>query len=249
MIETQDLLVDFDYQRFIKLKVLFDHLKGYSDQPKQFMPELVGTIDVMARTDGKRYVWDGLRRCILGGLKDVWKLPASVHEHNSSLSLDKQQAFEARLFSTKNGRGQETMKVDELWKSDYVAKDFQAIEVYNVMKNCNIDKLNVIKNKGYDIGGFGLFKNHVLGEGTMRIESRYFERASRILQKSWPSPNSTLKGYLFVGFAMYLKRLDDMITQCSTNPQTQLPCNDLDGIDHDDVVLSLIHISEPTRPY
>ena len=103
LIETQDLLVDFDYQRFIKLRVLFDHLNYYSDCPKQFMPELVGTIDVMERTDGKRFVWDGLRRCILGGLKDVWELPASVHKHNPSLSFDKQQAFEARIFSTKNG--------------------------------------------------------------------------------------------------------------------------------------------------
>ena len=235
-IETQDLLVDFDYQRFIKLRVLFDHLKGYADCPKQFMPELVGTIDVMERTDGKKYVWDGLRRCILGGLKDVWELPASVHKHHSSLGPVDQQAFEARIFSTKNGRGQETMKVDELWKSDYVARDPRAIEVYNVMKNCNIDKLNVVKNKGYDVGGFGLFKSHVLGEGAMRIESKYFEKASRILQKAWPSPNNVLKGYLFVGFAMYLKRLDDLITECSKDSKSQLPCNDLDTIDHDEVV-------------
>ena len=248
LLNTKDLKVDFSYQRFLKLRVLVLRLQDYKDKPKNFLPELVGTIDVMVRTNGDKALWDGLRRCVLGGLKGVWELAASLHYHQKGTSILDQIAYEARLFSTKNGRGHESMRVDELFKSDYVAKERDAITVYNVMKASNLDKLNVVKNDGYDIGAFGLFQNHVLGiAGADKVDSIYFEKASAILQASWPAPDKgrggALKGYLLVGFALYLKKLESLKDRCSgpvSDDQTSLPCDDIDSIDYtDDTYLEL----------
>ena len=64
----EDLYVDITYQRYLKLKQLIDHLERFDmsgTTPLGFNRMLCGSIDIAIRPDGKGFVWDGFRRCII----------------------------------------------------------------------------------------------------------------------------------------------------------------------------------------
>ena len=63
-----DLWVDITYQRVLKLRKIIEHLRrkdmnGIDDL--QFNKMLCGSIDIAVRPNGKGFVWDGFRRCII----------------------------------------------------------------------------------------------------------------------------------------------------------------------------------------
>ena len=64
IVSLYDLWVDMDYQRKIQLVILIANLEKKSG----FCKTPAGTIDYALRNDGRKFVWDGLGRCLMAGM-------------------------------------------------------------------------------------------------------------------------------------------------------------------------------------
>ena len=145
---VKDMKVDFSYQRFLKLRAL---IKRLEDNNGEFSPTRASCINVRIRSNGEEFIWDGLRRAVLSGLKDIWELPA-ISFHHKAKTKTEQKSEEAKDFSSFNGKGQESMRKEEVWKADYLAKEDEALELGDIMKSCNLDILGVLQNGGWSLG-------------------------------------------------------------------------------------------------
>lgn len=199
--------VDFSYQRFLKLRAL---LKRLENNKGLFSETRASCINARVRSNGETFIWDGLRRAVLSGLKDIWELPTISFVHTEKRLTD-QKSEEARDFSSFNGNGQESMRKEEVWKADYLAQDTEAQELGKIMRDCNLDILGVLQNGGRSLGGFAVFQSCAIG--SKRIKSEYLEQSSRIIQQSFTSDNS-VKGYLITGIAKYLETVDKWLDAC-----------------------------------
>ena len=101
--------VDFSYQRFLKLRAL---IKRLEDNNGNFSETRASCINVRVRTNGEEFIWDGLRRAVLSGLKDIWELPTVSFIHKAKTKSE-QKSEEAKDFSSFNGKGQESMRKEE----------------------------------------------------------------------------------------------------------------------------------------
>ena len=204
---VKDMKVDFSYQRFLKLRAL---IKRLEDNNGEFSPTRASCINVRIRSNGEEFIWDGLRRAVLSGLKDIWELPA-ISFHHKAKTKTEQKSEEAKDFSSFNGKGQESMRKEEVWKADYLAKEDEALELGDIMKSCNLDILGVLQNGGWSLGGFAIFQSSSVG--SKKIKSEYLEQSSRIIQQSFTNDNS-VKGYLITGIAKYLETVDKWLEAC-----------------------------------
>jgi len=237
MSSIRDMKVDFTYQRFLRLRVLFNHLET-NNAKGRFIPSRAGALNVRRRKDGEEYLWDGLRRAVLAGLKDIWELPALVIPHDPNLTETQQQKEEAEDFSAFNGKATEKMRKEEVWKADCVAQDSEALVLKDIFRDCKIDVLSVIGNDDYNsLGGFATFQNSALGWGRIEIERDYLIRACDIIRNSFPNEKS-FKGMAVVGVAYYLKTVDKLYQECQTDDKTSLDCELVDDLYLDDQIIT-----------
>ena len=204
---VKDMKVDFSYQRFLKLRAL---IKRLEDNNGEFSPTRASCINVRVRSNGEEFIWDGLRRAVLSGLKDIWELPTVSFIHKAKTKTE-QKSEEAKDFSSFNGKGQESMRKEEVWKADYLAQDDEALELGSIMQACNLDILSVLQNGGWTLGGFAIFQS--CATGSKKIDSQHLEQASRIIQNSFTNDKS-VKGYLITGIAKYLETVNSMLDAC-----------------------------------
>jgi|TARA_B100001059_G_C17734813_1_gene528249 hypothetical protein len=197
-VKISELTVDMSYQRTLNLKKILSHLKKSNGQFDKF---LAGHIDVCKRPNGKLYVWDGFRRSILAGLKGIESMPASYVEHEN-LSILECQKLEAEKFEIKNAYA-ENMKREEIWKSQIVQNNKNAIMIKNFLANANLDVLKVLST-GYDMSSFAEVEKVLVGD---RISQDYLIEASLMIQKAWSNENS-IKGYVMLGLGKLLEIID-----------------------------------------
>jgi hypothetical protein len=237
MSSIRDMKVDFTYQRFLRLRVLFNHLDT-NNANGRFIASRAGALNVRRRKDGEEYLWDGLRRAVLAGIKNIWELPALVIPHDMSLTETQQQREEAEDFSAFNGKATEKMRKEEIWKSDCIAQDSKALVLKDIFRDCKIDVLSVIGNDDYtSLGGFATFQNSALGWGRIEIERDYLIRACDIIRNSFPNDKS-FKGMAVVGVAYYLKTVDKLYQECQNDDETSLDCELVDDLYLDDQIIT-----------
>jgi len=239
MYNIRNMNVDFTYQRFLRLRVLFNHLTA-SKANGRFLPARAGVLNVRQRTaNGELYIWDGLRRAVLAGLKNIWALPALVIPHDPSLSEIEQKREEALDFSAFNGKATESMRKEEVWKADVIAQEDEAIELRDIFIDCRIDVLNVIGDKSYyHLGGFATFQKCALGIGSIEIERDYLIRACNIIRDSFVNEKS-FKGMAVVGVAYYLKTVEELHQQCQNDEdETEVDCELIEDLYLDDQIIT-----------
>ena len=201
----EDLWVDISYQRVLKLKKLIEHLrrKDMNGSDLLFNKMLCGSVDIAIRPNGKGYVWDGFRRCIIALLNGIRFIKASVEPHDSSTSTEDCRKLEAFVYEIKNGES-ESMTKEELYKSGIVYQKEDALKLQKVINEMCVDVLGT--NPGNpELGAFSEFQDTVLKE---KLETTdYLVQASFKQQKAWPEDN-TLTGYLTCGLAKFLDTLN-----------------------------------------
>ena len=201
----EDLWVDISYQRVLKLKKLIEHLrrKDMNGSDLLFNKMLCGSVDIAIRPNGKGYVWDGFRRCIIALLNGIRFIKASVETHDSSTSIEDCRKLEAFVYEIKNGES-ESMTKEELYKSGIVYQKEDALKLQKVINEMCVDVLGT--NPGNpELGAFSEFQDTVLKE---KLETTdYLVQASFKQQKAWPQDN-TLTGYLTCGLAKFLDTLN-----------------------------------------
>lgn len=202
----EDLWVDITYQRVLKLKKIVDHLRRKdmnNIDDLHFNKMLAGSIDIAVRPNGKGFIWDGFRRCIIALLNGKRFIKSSIEYHNKSVGIKDCQRQEAFVYEIKSGES-ESMAKEELYKSGIVYEKPDALKLQKVIVEMCVDVLGT--NPGNpELGAFSEFQDTVLKE---RLGSTdYLVQASFKQQKAW-SDDSTLTGYLTCGLAKFLDTLD-----------------------------------------
>ena len=201
----EDLWVDISYQRVLKLKKLIEHLrrKDMNGSDLLFNKMLCGSVDIAIRPNGKGYVWDGFRRCIIALLNGIRFIKASVETHDSSTSIEDCRKLEAFVYEIKNGES-ESMTKEELYKSGIVYQKEDALKLQKVINEMCVDVLGTTPGNP-ELGAFSEFQDTVLKE---KLETTdYLVQASFKQQKAW-SEDNTLTGYLTCGLAKFLDTLN-----------------------------------------
>tara|TARA_Y100001963_G_scaffold125883_1_gene177876 strand:- start:5016 stop:6068 length:1053 start_codon:yes stop_codon:yes gene_type:complete len=198
-IKISDLYVDMTYQRPLRLRILLAHLARENTYwQSKFDPYLAGHIDVSIRPGNKKYVWDGLRRSVLAGLKGLDRIPASILEHPVGLKTQGCRKLEAELFEIKNAYS-ESMKREEIWKSQLIQGKSEAKHIYNILDNANLDVLHVV-GSGIDMGAFSEVEKVI---NRNLIPDQCIIDASHFIQNAWTNDNS-MRGYFLLGMAELL---------------------------------------------
>ena len=197
-VEISQLVVDMSYQRTLNLKKILSHLERSNGKFDEF---LAGHIDVCTRPDGRVFVWDGFRRSVLAGLKGIPGLPRSHVTHDNLTNVQCRE-LEAEKFEIKNAYG-ENMKREEIWKSQLVQKNTDALMIEEFLDNANLDVLGVL-GKGYDMSSFAEVERVLVSN---RIAQKHLIKASLMMQKAWSNDNS-VRGYVMLGLAKLLEIVD-----------------------------------------
>lgn len=201
-----DVYVDISYQRSLKLKKLYDHLELKDEHENEvgFVELLAGYVDFATRPNGKTYVWDGFRRCILALLKGIDVIPSNDVIHPRSWSDKRCQRREAWAFTQKNSK-MEAMKREELFKAGVAQNDTFFLNIKDVMSNCELDVLGVNPGRR-NLGGYVEFEKMVVSqpfsEGVTQSSDSFVEDASKMIQKAWPEEE--VSGFMLAGMAQYL---------------------------------------------
>ena len=199
-VDPMEQWADFKYQRETRYSTL---LKQLERAKGVFAPALAGHIDVAVRKDGRSFVWDGLGRCIMAALRGIPAIPASEITHDA---LDDEQAVEAEYFSIKNGEGHVSMRAEELWKAQYVARGSLAYDnaliIAEVLDACNLDVLNVLGNKGWSFSGFSTIQTELL-KGKKKVTHEEVIKSSLMIQEVFDTDRS-IRGHLLLGLAYFL---------------------------------------------
>jgi hypothetical protein len=201
VVAIDEIWVDMTYQRIVRLKKLINKLQKMNG----FDPYSAGVVDIAIRPSGKKFCWDGLRRIIMAGLCGLTHIKTSQLVHKQFMTDLDCQKEEARYFKSRNA-DQESMKAEEIFKSEVVFGDPDALKLLNVFKNCELDVegLNPI---GKSLGGFVEVKtNYFRKDG---IPEEYFIESSRIIQKVYDR-EPTVSGYLLTGLAYLLMKNEDV---------------------------------------
>jgi hypothetical protein len=170
---------------------------------KGYNTSAAGYVDIAERPDGKKYVFDGLRRCIMAGICGSKWIPVSRFVHQQGCSVTEAQMVEAQLFWMKNTLI-EKMKPEEIFKSKVVFKDATAIDLLRILVNAELDVENLNPN-GTILGGFKLLEDSI----HKKISEDYVVESSRMIRKVWSSPpNVTV--YLLCGLAKFLEINDEL---------------------------------------
>jgi len=199
VVPLNSLYVDMTYQRIIRLQKLINKLRKLGG----FDMYSAGVVDVAIRPSGDSYVWDGLRRCIMAGLCGLTHVKSSQFVHPMNASNEDCQRQEARYFKSRNA-DQESMKAEEIFKSEVVYGDPKALELLRLIKNCRLD-IEGLNPGGRVFGGFVEVRDNYFKKD--KIEDEYFIEASSIIQDIYPK--EVISGYLLTGLAYLLTKNED----------------------------------------
>ena len=198
----EDLWIDITYQRVLRLQKLISHLKRKDMKGTSllyFNSMVCGSVDIIVRPDGKGFVWDGLRRCLIALLHGKRFIKTSIEEHDKDRSIEDCKSIEAFAFKIKNGFA-ERMLNEELYKSGLVYGDADANKLYDVIVEMGVDVLGTNPG-GPQLGAFSEFQDTVLKEKLSN--TFYLVQAAWKQKNAWKNP-SVLTGYVLCGLAKFL---------------------------------------------
>jgi|TARA_Y100000296_G_C5128898_1_gene234404 hypothetical protein len=198
--QLKDLWVTMSYQRVIRLKKILKKIVKQGG----FDKEAAGAIDIAIRPNGKKYVWDGFRRCIKAGLCGSDRIESTIFIHDQRMENNECEKKEARLFKIRNADS-EAMLPEELFKSRLAFDEPEARQLLKLMKNCELDVLGLNPN-GIQLGGFRWFENSWISK---TIDDYEFEFASEIIRKTFKAEEN-VSAYLLVSLAYILTLNDNM---------------------------------------
>ena len=204
--DLKDVVVDITYQRALKLKKILDHLAltDMDSKPVGFDSMLCGTVEFAIRPNGKVYVWDGFRRCIIALLKGINKIPSNEEIHPDGMSDERCQKKEAFAFGQKNS-ATEPMKAEELFKSGVAQGNPKDNELKKVLVECELDILGVNYGKR-KLSGFVEFQKLVekqpFSEKVTQPSNDFVVEASRLIQSAWKQED--VSGFMLSGLAHFL---------------------------------------------
>ena len=197
-IALSELYVDMTYQRRIRLMKIINKLKKHGG----FSQDGAGTIDVAERPDEKKFVWDGFRRCLKAGICGRAWISHTRYLHFPNMTNNECQKAEAKLYKMRNAEA-EKMSFDEIFKSMVVYDDLQALEVLELLDNCDLDVEGLSdSNTAKTLGGMRCLWDNAFKRG-LNIDSDYYIQASRMLHSVFEKDPS-LSGYALVGLAWLL---------------------------------------------
>lgn len=197
VVPLSELYVDMTYQRIIRLQKIVNKLKKLQG----FDMYSAGVIDIAIRPQGDKYVWDGLRRCIMAGLCGLTHIKSSQFIHPMSSTLEDCRMTEARYFKSRNADN-ENMKAEEIFKSEVVYRDPQALKLLSLIVNCGLD-IEGLNPDGRVFGGFV-----ELRDNQNKTEERFWIKASEIIQEVYPK--EVVSGYLLSGLSYLLQLNEDV---------------------------------------
>lgn len=201
-VPLSELYVDMTYQRRIRLQLIIKKLTSVGG----FDIHGAGAIDVAIRPDGKKFVWDGLRRAIMAGLCDLDEVSASIYQHNFNEFPMKCQQKEARFFKMRNADS-EKMKPEEIFKSKIAYRDGDSMKILGILCNCNLD-VEGLNPGGRVLGGFNelLYNINTTKDA---LKEPYLVSASKIIQAVY-SREKNVSVYLLCGLAWLLQVNDTL---------------------------------------
>ena len=197
-IALSELYVDMTYQRRIRLMKIINKLRKHGG----FSQDGAGTIDVAERPNGKKFVWDGFRRCLKAGICGRAHISHTKYLHTPNLTTILCQKAEAKLYKMRNAES-EKMSFDEIFKSMVVYDDVQSLEVLELLNNCDLDVEGLSEsNTAKTLGGLRCLWDNTFKRG-LNIDSDYFIQASRMLHQIFVK-EATISAYAVVGLAWLL---------------------------------------------
>jgi hypothetical protein len=196
-VPLRELYVDMTYQRRIRLRKIIKKIILHGG----FSFDGAGVIDIAER-DGKLYVWDGLRRCIMAGLCGLKHIKATRYVHMDGVTSVEAQKTEAKLFKMRNA-DMEKMTFDEIFKSMTVYDDPQAIEVLELLANCKLEVEGLNQTDDSKVlGGLKSVWDNSKKRG-LGIDDDYFISASQMLHSVFPN-DASISAYALLGLAWLL---------------------------------------------
>lgn len=198
-VNLSDIYIDITYQRKLRLQKVIKKLVAASG----FNKEAAGHIDLAIRSNGKKFCWDGFRRCIMAGLCGIEYMPVSILKHKKSLTETECQEAEARMFKMRNADS-ETMKQEEIFKAKVAFRDPESLKFLKFIKNANLDVENLNPGGG-QLGGFKFIWDIFTKN---EIEEEYLIKSSNMLQKIWVD-DANYSSLLLGGLANFLQINDE----------------------------------------
>ena len=196
-VPLSEIYVDMTYQRRIRLQHIIKKLTSVGG----FDIHGAGAIDIAVRPDGKKFVWDGLRRAIMAGLCDLDGISASIYQHNHHEYTMKCQEKEARFFKMRNADS-EKMKPEEIFKSKIAYRDPESLKILDILRNCNLN-VEGLNPSGKVLGGFNelLYNINTTKDA---LKEQYLISASKIIQSVY-TREQNVSVYLLCGLAWLLQ--------------------------------------------
>lgn len=201
-VSLSKLYVDMSYQRRIRLQHIIKKLTAANG----FDVHGAGAIDVAIRTDGKMFVWDGLRRAIMAGLCGLENISASIYQHKTNEFTSVCQEKEARFFKMRNADS-EKMKPEEIFKSKIAYRDGDSMKILGILYNCSLD-VEGLNPSGRVLGGFAEFLDNITRTKDP-LKEEHLVRASKIIQAVY-NKEQNVSVYLLTGLAWLLSVNDDV---------------------------------------
>ena len=197
-VAIHDLWVDLTYQRDLKPQKIINQLIKLGG----FDKEVAGHIDIVKRSDGKYYVWDGFHRIIKAAIVNLQGIPASRFKHDKTMTEQQQLEKEAKMFKIRNADSTR-MSPEEIFKSEVVFKDPEAMAILDLLIRCKLDVLGTNPDSSASsLGGFALMR-----KSWNTITARYFIDASSIIRIAWPA-DTNVSVILLCGMAKLLEAND-----------------------------------------
>ena len=195
LVSLDDLWVDMDYQRKIQLVKLINFLKNKGG----FNTRQSGTIDYAVRNDGRKFVWDGLGRCLMAGMVGMKKITFFATYHPKGTSDKDAQKIEAEDFAVRNGQVRKP-KSEELFKA-YVCQELpDAMKKLETLKKCDLDIEGLIPSSKTLLTGFKAFDTNY-----EKMTEKNWIDASDIIRTAWHDMK-TVAVYGLTGIAYTLER-------------------------------------------
>ena len=207
VVAIDEIWVDMTYQRIVRLKKLINKLQKMNG----YDPYSAGVVDIAIRPSQKKFCWDGLRRIIMAALCGLTHIKTSQLVHKQYMTDIDCQKEEARYFKSRNA-DQESMKAEEIFKSEVVYGDADALKLLDLFKNCQLD-VEGLNPGAKTLGGFVEVKTNFFRQD--RIPEEYFIESSHIIQQVYDR-EPTVSGYLLTGLAYLLMKNEDVDRSYST---------------------------------
>ena len=198
-VPIEDIYVDLTYQRKLRLQALINRLVEYGG----FDKDVAGHIDLAIRVDGRKFVWDGFHRAIMGGLSGLDAIKASIFTHDKTMTNHEQVMREAKMFKVRNA-DQTSMKPEEIFKSEVVFGDAEALQILDLLKQCKLD----VEGTNEDVNALSLGGFAIVRKVWNKIDKRHFIDSAEIIRKTWPK-DKTVSVILWCGLAKLLEANND----------------------------------------